>query len=59
MIIYLSSDVVVEIDLPYDDSQMERYGEAFKTWQEEDFSQFMGGLTSTLVAGALAIVVSL
>ena len=55
----ISSSLVVEIDLPYRDSQVADYGEHFQKWSEDDFSRFLGSLTAALPLSPLTLVVCL
>ena len=50
--------LVVEADLPYRDEQIAQYGESFKTWTEEEFSNMIGSLTAALALGSSAMIVS-
>ena len=51
--------VVVEIDLPYKNSQVADYGDNFAAWGEEDFSAFISSLTAALPLSPLTLVVSI
>lgn len=53
----ISLSLVVEIDLPYRDSQVAEYGDNFARWNEEDFSRFVGSLTAALPLSPLTLVV--
>jgi hypothetical protein len=48
---------VVEADLPYNDSQMAKYGDHFAAWGEEDFSQFVGSLVAAIPISPLTMIV--
>ena len=50
--------LVVEADLPYRDEQIAQYGESFKTWTEDEFSNMIGSLTAALALGSFAMIVS-
>ena len=49
--------LVVEIDMPYKDSQSAEYGDHFNSWSEEDFSKFLGSLIAAIPLSALTLVV--
>ena len=51
--------LVVEIDIPYKDSQSTEYGEHFNSWCEDDFSKFLGSLIAAIPLSALTLVVSI
>ena len=50
--------LVVEADHPYRDEQIAQYGESFKTWTEDEFSNTIGSLTAALAFGSFAMIVS-
>ena len=50
--------LVVEADLPYRDEQIAQYGESFKTWTEDEFSNMIGLPTAALALASFAIIVS-
>jgi hypothetical protein len=43
--------------MPYKDEQVQQYGEFFKSWREDDFSQVIGSLTNALALNSYAFVV--
>jgi hypothetical protein len=51
--------LAVEIDIPYDSSQVEKYGESFTEWTEEDLTEVVRGLTTAMPHNQIATIVSL
>ena len=55
----LYSLLVVEFDLPWDDSQVSQYGDSFKAWSADEFKGALNAVLQTMPYNAIAIVVSL
>jgi len=55
--LFLMSWLVVEMDLPWDSSQVETYGASFKAWDEKDFSKAWTAVKKALPHNQLACVV--
>jgi len=55
----LYSLLVVEFDLPWDDSQVAQYGDSFKAWSAEEFKPALNAVLQTMPYNAIAIVVPL
>ena len=55
----LYSLLVVEFDLPWDDSQVSQYGDSFKAWSAEDFKGALNAVLQTMPYNAIAIGVPL
>ena len=51
------SYLLVDIDMPRDDSQSAMYGDTFRSWKEDDFSSLLSSLTAALAISSIAIVV--
>jgi hypothetical protein len=49
--------LVVELDLPWDDRQVQTLGEAFKAWGEADFEAAISAIKDALPFSQLAFVV--
>ena len=51
--------VVVEIDIPWDNSAVESYGRSFTSWTEDNFKKLTKTFVNTLVATPFAFVLFL
>ena len=49
--------VVVELDIPWDSSQVDEYGESFTAWDENIFKQAVAAVSTALPLSRHALVV--
>ena len=54
---FLPSCVVVEMDLPWDSTQVETYGASFKSWEEKEFARAWTAVRKALPHNQLTCVV--
>ena len=51
--------VVIEMDIPWDDSQVAKYGPSFKAWGEEEIEAALAAIKESLPMNKLSYVVQL
>ena len=50
--------VVIEMDLPWDNRQIEEYGESFRAWEETTFKQAVDAIWTSMPHAKPVLVVS-
>ena len=54
-----STVLAIECDMPWKEGFVEKYGESFKPWTEEDLTLALGNVIAALPHNQLATIVSL
>ena len=49
--------IVVEMDIPWDDSQVQNYGQSFKAWGEDEIESALAGIKESMPMNRLSYVV--